>query len=147
MFNLAVRSPLNDGFSTPPDVARMFDHLWSDLPRGAAASPISGLQVRTTDDGWRIDIPIPGIAPEDVALEASGNTVSIRTAVGDDKDSNSIRYERSFTVPRFLDLDKMTASYRHGMLELRLPLKESVKPRRIPIIEDADANKWSTLTA
>ena len=37
------------------------------------------------------------------------------------------------TVPQFLDLDRLTATHRHGMLELTLPLKESVKPRRVQI--------------
>jgi HSP20 family molecular chaperone IbpA len=36
-------------------------------------------------------------------------------------------------VPQFLDLDQIKASYRHGMLQLTMPLKESVKPRRIQI--------------
>ena len=44
-----------------------------------------------------------------------------------------MRYEQTLTVPQFLDLDKISASYRHGMLQLTLPLKESVKPRRIQI--------------
>ena len=75
--------------------------------------------------------PIPGIDPQHVTLETTGKTVTIRASEGDDK--TGIRYEQSFTVPQFLDVDKMTASYRHGMLELTLPLKDSVKPRRIPI--------------
>ena len=37
------------------------------------------------------------------------------------------------TVPQFLDLERISAAHRHGMLELTLPIKESVKPRRIQI--------------
>ena len=37
------------------------------------------------------------------------------------------------TLPQFLDLDKPRASHRYGMLQLSVPLKESVKPRRIEI--------------
>jgi HSP20 family molecular chaperone IbpA len=51
------------------------------------------------------------------------------------------RYEQSFTVPPFLDLDKLSASHRHGMLRLTLPLKESVKPRRIQIETQDDGQK------
>jgi len=36
-------------------------------------------------------------------------------------------------IPQFLDVEKLTASHRHGMLRLTLPLKESVKPRRVQI--------------
>ena len=51
------------------------------------------------------------------------------------------RFEQSFTVPPFLDLDKLNASHRHGMLRLTLPLKESVKPRRIQIHTQDDGQK------
>jgi HSP20 family molecular chaperone IbpA len=37
------------------------------------------------------------------------------------------------TIPQFLDVEKLSASHHHGMLRLTLPLKESVKPRRIKI--------------
>ena len=43
------------------------------------------------------------------------------------------RYEQSVTLPQFLDLDTLTASHKHGMLQLAVPLKESVRPRRIEI--------------
>jgi len=101
--------------------------FWNELPARTAASPNGGFQVKTTDDAWRIDIPIPGIDPQHVSLEAAGNTLTIRGNGGDEKSGNSIRYEKSFTVPQFLDIEKLTASYRHGILELTLPLKNSVK--------------------
>jgi HSP20 family protein len=44
-----------------------------------------------------------------------------------------MRFEQTLDLPQFLDLDKLTASHRHGMLQLNVPLKESVKPRRIQI--------------
>jgi HSP20 family molecular chaperone IbpA len=51
------------------------------------------------------------------------------------------RYEQSFTIPPFLDLEKLSATHRHGMLRLRLPLKESVKPRRVEIETQDDGQK------
>ena len=67
-------------------------------------------------------------------LEAAGNTLTIRADVpADEKDTNGVRYEQSFTIPPFLDLDKLTASHQHGMLRLSMPIKDSVKPRRIQI--------------
>ena len=67
-------------------------------------------------------------------LEVAGNTLSIRAEVpGDDRNAPATRYEESVTLPQFLDLDKLRASHRYGMLQLSVPLKESVKPRRIEI--------------
>ena len=44
-------------------------------------------------------------------------------------------------IPQFLDLEKLTASHRHGMLRLTLPLKESVKPRRVQIETEVEEHK------
>ena len=67
-------------------------------------------------------------------LEAAGNTLSIRAEVpqGDGR-GNQVRYQQTLTVPQFLDIEKLSAKHEHGMLQLTLPLKESVKPRRIQI--------------
>ena len=85
---------------------------------------------------------MPGIDPQDVTLEVAGSNLSIRADVlGEDNDKNSTRYEQTLTVPQFLDLDRLTASHRHGMLRLTLPLKDAVKPRRIQIETKAEDQK------
>lgn len=147
MFALTRWNPFDDIFHVQRDAERMFDNFWSELPARTAASPNGGFQVTTNDDAWRIDVPIPGIDPQHVALEAAGSTLSIRAGQGDDKGGNGIRYEQTFTVPQFLDLNRLTASYRHGMLELTLPLKDSVKPRRIEIEGVAETQKRITSAA
>jgi HSP20 family protein len=102
--------------------------------------------VNSTDDAWRIDVPLPGIDPKDVTLEVAGNTLSIRVGESDQrrKDSSAARLEQTMTVPQFLDLDKLTATHRHGMLQLTVPLKDSVKPRRIQIASAAEEQKQLT---
>jgi HSP20 family protein len=142
MFRLNHRNPIDDVFNFQRDIDRFFDQFWSDLPSRTAASSTPSFQVTATDDGWRIDVPLPGIDPKDVALEAAGNTLNIRAeSSGDNQNDNVARYEQTLTIPQFLDLDKLSASHRHGMLRLMLPLKESVKPRRIQIATQAPEDK------
>ena len=129
---------VDDVFNFQREVDRLFNQFWVDLPsRATGATPSHSspaFDVTATDEGWRIDIPLPGIDPNDVNLDVAGNTLSIRAESRSDEQKSSVaRYERTFTIPQFLDLDKLSASHRHGMLRLTLPLKESVKPRRIQI--------------
>jgi HSP20 family protein len=127
---------VDDVFNFQREVDRLFNQFWSELPTRPAAAIGSSpsFHVNANEDGWRIDIPLPGIDPKDVTLDVAGTTLSIRAATSDgDKDTTAQRYEQSFTIPPFLDLEKLSASHRHGMLRLTLPLKESVKPRRIQI--------------
>jgi HSP20 family protein len=145
MFGPTRWSPFEDVLNFQREVDRLFNQFWSDLPTRTATpsgSPSPSFQVNTTDDGWRIDVPLPGVDPKDVTLEAAGSTLSIRAEVpSEDKDKNPARYEQTFTIPQFLNLEKMTASHRHGMLRLTLPLKDSVKPRRIQIETQAEDQK------
>ena len=142
MFGLTRWNSFDDVFNFQRDVDRLFNQFWSDLPARTAASSSSSFQVHTTDDGWRVDVPLPGIDPKDVSLEVAGNNLTIRAEVpSEDKDTSVSRYEQTLMIPQFLDLDKLTASHRHGMLRLTVPLKESVKPRRIQIKTQVEDQK------
>ena len=136
-------SPFDDFFTFQREVDRLFNQFWNDLPTRTAATSPGSFQVNTTDEGWRIDVPLPGVDPKHVSLEAAGTTLTIRVAEpsADGKDKFT-QFEQSVSVPQFLDLDKLTATHQHGMLRLSLPLKESVKPRRIPI--DSEQKQLTT---
>ena len=142
MFGLTRWNSFDDVFNFQREVDRLFNQFWSDLPTRTPAGSSPSFQVNATEDGWRIDVPMPGIDPKDVSLEVAGNNITIRAEVpSEGTDQNVSRYEQTFTVPQFLDIEKLMASHRHGMLRLTLPLKESVKPRRIKIDTQDEAQK------
>ena len=146
MFGFNRWNTLGDLFHFQRDMDQLFDRLWNELPARTAGAPANSFQVNRMDDGWRIDFPLPGIDPERVALEASGNTVTIRVEEPRDekKGERVTPFEQTLTLPQFLDVDKVSASHRHGMLHLMVPLKEGLKPRRIPIETKADEGKRLT---
>ena len=75
-------------------------------------------------------------------------TLSIRAEVPQDGGRGNVtRYQQTLTVPQFLDVEKLTATHQHGMLRLSVPLKESVKPRRIHIEGVVDNQKRITSAA
>ena len=133
MFGLTRSNPFDEIFSFQRELDRVFNQFWSDLPTRTAGAA-GTFQVNATDDAWRVNVPLPGIDPQYVHLEAAGNTLSIRAEVppGEGRPSQT-RYQQTLTVPPFLDIDKLKATHLHGMLQLTLPLKDSVKPRRIQI--------------
>jgi len=141
MFGLTRWNPVDDMFSFQREFDRVFNQFWNDLPTRTAAGQSPSFQANTTDDGWRIDVPLPGIDPQHVNLEVAGNTLTIRAEEPVEKGERVLRYEQSFTIPQFLDLEKISASHKHGMLRLTVPLKDSVKPRRIQIETQAEDQK------
>jgi len=107
MSGLTRWSPFDDVFNFQREVDRFFNQFWSDLPTRTTAGSSPSFQVNSTDDGWRIDVPMPGINPNDVTLEVAGNTLSIRADVRSaDNHINPARYEQAFTIPQFLDIEK-----------------------------------------
>lgn len=133
MLGMTRWNAVDDIFNFQRQVENIFDQFWNELPNRTAAGRSPSFQVTTTSDGWRVDVPLPGIDPQHVTLEVAGGTLTIRAEEPASNDDSALRYEQSFTIPQFLDVEKINASYRHGMLQLRLPLKDSVKPRRINI--------------
>lgn len=134
MFRMTRVSPYDDLFNFQREVDRLFNQFWTDLPARTASASATQFQATNTDDGWKIDVPMAGIDPQHVSIETAGNTLSIRAQEpGDGKTAGRLLFEQTLTVPQFLDLEKVAASHRHGMLQLTIPVKESVKPRRVQI--------------
>jgi HSP20 family protein len=105
---------------------------WSQ-PEAAAAR--SGSVVSGDTDCWRVDIALPGIAPENIDVQVVGRTIHVRAA---ERDGEMIlrRYDELMTLPESVDTGRIAASYRHGLLELMLPVREEPTPRRIEIARE-----------
>lgn len=146
MFGQTRVSPFEDIFSLQREADRLFNQLWSDLPaRSVRPTPTYPFQVHTAEDSWRVEIPMPGIDPAHVSLEVAGNTIVVRAEQDGGRNDSTTQWEQTMTVPQILDLSGITASHRHGMLALTIPLKDSVKPRRVQIDGvAADAQKQLT---
>jgi HSP20 family protein len=134
----------DDIFNFHRETQKLFRDTWRDAPwwPHPAAYPIN---VEASSDGWRIKVAMPGIDPKDVSVDVAGITLSIRAEhAGGQRDGES-QYSQTITLPQFLDLDRITASHRHGLLELTVPLKDSVRPRRVQI-DGVESGRQKQLT-
>ena len=115
------------------------------------------LDVRTTPDALHVEAALPGIAPEDVDITVENGTLSIRGEQRQERSEGEgenlvqeIRrssVSRSVSLPSGLEPDKATASFEHGMLTLRIPKAEEVKPRQIrisPTVEGSASGRTET---
>ena len=147
MFGVNRWNSFDDVFNFQRDLDRAFNQFWNDLPTRTANASSPSFHVTALEDGWRVDVPLPGVDPKDVTLEVAGNNLTIRTETPNEgRGKNVSRFEQTLMIPQFLDLEKLSATHRHGMLRLTLPLKESVKPRRVQIEMQADDQKQLTGT-
>jgi len=148
MFGSTRWSPLEEMFNVQREVDRLFSQFWRDLPSRTAGGWSPTFNVNATDDAWHIEVPLPGVDPKHVTLEVAGSTLSVRAEEPGEKGAHApLRYQQTLNVPQFLDLERITASHQHGMLRLTVPLKESVKPRRIQIETGGGTRKQITAAA
>ncbi len=99
-------------------------------------------------DAYLLRADLPGVHDEDVSLEFEDGvlTVSGERKPAEDFDGAAGyrverpfgRFARSLTLPPGTDGDAITARFERGVLEVRVPKPEAVKPRRIRIGTDRD---------
>ena len=100
--------------------------------------------VLVDDDGVTVYMDVPGVTPEQLDIELENDMLTGRGErpypYGEDGDRGVRRiergfgrFERSLRVPRGLDPEAIEAHMSNGVLHLRIPKPESLKPRRIEI--------------
>ena len=89
-------------------------------------------------------VEVPGLARDDIEIRVQDNMLVIagekKLEQTESKEGGfrSIerrygRFERSFTLPRTIDTNKVKARHEHGVLTIVLPKMEASKPRRVQI--------------
>jgi HSP20 family protein len=109
-------------------------------------------EVRRDGDKWLVSIAVPGVPPDHVDIDIVGRTVRIRGERVSDQKADPVfseitygRFEREFTLPEEIDAKHVEATYRHGMLELTLPLSEGAKPHRVQVKAPADEKQLAAV--
>jgi len=109
-------------------------------PTGAAGL---ALDMYETKDEVVVKAALPGIKPEEVEVSITGNALTIRGESKEEyevKEKDYIRKERrygsfarSVTLPSGLKTDKAEATFEDGVLTLKIPKSEEVKPKTIKV--------------
>jgi HSP20 family protein len=100
------------------------------------------VDVYATADDVVVEAILPGVKPEEVEITVEGHALTI---AGDTssmipareglllQEIRRGRFARTLTLPEGLEADKATATFEDGVLTLRIPKAEQVKPRQIKI--------------
>ncbi len=103
------------------------------------------LDVYEEKDDIVVHAELPGLKKEDIEISLHSGLLSIsgerkveRTDNGESRRSERYygRFSRTVTLPSPVDSDKVQASYKDGVLVVRLPKTEEAKPRQINVSTD-----------
>jgi HSP20 family protein len=130
------------------DLQRRFDRLARTTLGPSAAMPMDGVR-HEGDVVLRFDVP--GIDPDSIEVTVDRGVLSVSVTRSDEQSENEkgkffVRERTMGTVTRRvrlsenLNAEAVEADYRNGVLQVRIPVLEQPKPRKIEV-RQADAQQ------
>ena len=139
-------SPFGELLSLRQAMDRLFEDSFvrpDSLGSSLAGTGTIPLDVSTNADAVTVEAALPGVSPDDVEITVENGTLTIRGRTASERSETEGEYfvreirrgefSRSLGLPSGLEPDKATATFRDGVLTLRIPKAEQVKPRQIRI--------------
>jgi len=109
------------------------------------------VDIYETEDEVVLTAEVPGIKDEDIEIKVEDNTLTLkgeRKFEKDTKEDNYNRIERaygsfhrSFSLPHYIEQDKIKAENDHGVLIIKMPKKHDSKSRKVKIIQTGKKDK------
>lgn len=139
--------PWKDVISLRDEIDRLFEDFFpirSSERRDLFSDVLSpAIDIYETKDDVVIKAEIPGINKEDIKINIVDNSLIIEGEKKQEKevkDENYYRVERRYgTFRRVIDIpvpvktEEVEATYKDGVLEVKLPKKEEAKPKEIEV--------------
>ena len=138
--------PLGDLALIKDEMARLFEHVLGHGARrgqpadGAWAPPVDAWETKSE---LRVQAELPGVQERQIRLDFVDGVLTIRaerppdaTLQRDQVRQVECRYGsfvRQLTLPAVIDPDRIRATYRNGVLDIRLPKRGESQPRKVPI--------------
>lgn len=119
------------------------DFLVPTVTRRAAGEFTPRVNVKENDRELLFTFEIPGMSKENVKVKIKDGVLTVsgeRKVVFDEEKERFIRrefisgtFERSFTLPETVDVEKVRADYEHGLLQISLAKVEAAQPKEIEV--------------
>lgn len=136
----SVNQPTNQFYNS--EFNKIFNHLDTMFPaksfNNVAYNNIPAVNVKEDENAFQIEVAAPGLKKEDFKLSLHENRLTIsakqeskteeKTERFSRQEFNYTSFQRTFTLPKNVDGDKIDASYTDGILYVGLPKREELKP-------------------
>lgn len=141
--------PFRDLVAVQERMNRIFDEAFRGHSRGIedewalGGSWAPAVDIYEQDGNLVLKAELPGVDPKDVDVRVENNVLTLR---GERKFESEVKREqfhrveraygsfsRSFTLPNVVDMDKIKAEYKDGVLQVTLPQREEAKPKQIQV--------------
>lgn len=147
MMTLVRWNPARDMMAMRSEMNRLASEFFRDSNGGREGRRLGSrrpvVDMYKSDQALTLKVELPGFSKDDVQVEIKDNVLTLkgeRKRETDVKDEQYHRveraygtFQRSFMLPALVDAEKAAASFKDGVLELKLPKAEEAKPKPIKI--------------
>ncbi len=119
----------------------------SRKPSGWFASGLLGrgafppVNILRDDSGYVVRLEVPGLDPGTISVQSQMQTLTVTGKRSNEDAPGTVHrnerwsgeFKRSIELPKELAPAAATAEYRHGVLSIRVPMREEAKPQQITV--------------
>ncbi len=98
------------------------------------------VDIYENDDEILLHAEMPGVKKEDISVNIDNGSLTLsglrtiaRDGATDWEEFGDVEFQRAFSVPQTIDVNKVRAELKDGILALHLPKSEAAKPRMVEI--------------
>jgi HSP20 family molecular chaperone IbpA len=98
------------------------------------------VDIYENEDEILLHADMPGVSKDNLTVHIDNGTLDItgvremkQAGAADLEEFAGVEYRRTFSVPQTIDIEKIDAELKNGVLELHLPKSEAARPRLIEI--------------
>ena len=122
-----------------PAFSNLFDDFILNKDWGYQKDSLPAVNIITSEDQFDIELATPGNKKADFRIEVEDDVLIISSETVSQSGDTETSYERkefgynsfqrSFNIPESVNTDKISATYKEGVLTVSLPKKEEALPQ------------------
>ena len=135
----------------------------------SSQSTLTPMDVCEIDNGYEVNVSLPGVKPEDIELTVQQNTLTVKGHYSYQNQHHNKHpeqgqpqqqgqhqswllreigtgtFERTITFPKPINTENIQTNYENGMLSITVPISEASRPRRINVSKGEGQPKQVTV--
>ena len=138
-----IRWQPRDTFSVNREIDNLINQVWGDQGNPNTQAWYPKVDIAEDENQFVLHAELPGMNREDIQVSLEDGVLTIsgeRKFETKKEDKNYLHRERSygsftrsFRMGKNVQVDKIAAAYKDGVLTMTLPKAEEVKPRQIEV--------------
>jgi HSP20 family protein len=118
----------------------VFDSPFFEFQRSGL---VPALDFSESEDAYNVKVELPGVEEKDISITLADGNLEIKGEKKVEKEEKAElcycserrygSFSRVVEIPSSVDAEKVTATFKNGILEVALPKKEEAKPKEVKI--------------